>query len=175
MQISETHGMKLNKPKRGDRYLNHLGEYCIVKSVYRNIIRLQICGDKARTEPWKMKDFQKQYDKFWIVPFPKSNRTNIARHLLEYQLNIIGKTTANTKENPDWFEEWKISEEDQEIFRQYSINALKKVFKFNTTKAIETFEWWRSWKEGRDGMEIIPIVLYVARTVVIITILNKIL
>ena len=133
----------MKKPKRGERYLNHLGEYCIVKSIYRDVIKLQICGDNARTEPWKIKDFMGQSHRFWIVPFPKSNRTNIARHLLEYQLNIIGKTTADTKKNPNWFEEWKITESDQEIFRQYAIYMLKKVFKFNTRKAIETFEWWR--------------------------------
>jgi len=131
------------KVKKGDRFLNHLGEYCIVKSIYRGIIKLQICGDNTRTEPWKIKDFMGQSDRFWTVPFPKSNRTNIARHLLEYQLNIIGKTTADIKKNPNWFEEWKITQSDQELFKQYAIPMLKKVFKFNTSKAKETFEWWR--------------------------------
>jgi hypothetical protein len=133
----------MKKLKKGDRFLNHLGEYCIIKSIYRGIIKLQICGDNARTEPWKIGDFMGQSNKFWVVPFPKSNRTNIARHLLEYQLNVIGKTTADTKKNPNWFEEWEITESDQELFKQYAIPMLKKVFKFNTNKAKETFEWWR--------------------------------
>lgn len=133
----------MKKPKIGDRYLNYLGEYCIVKSVYKDLIKIQICGENPRTEPWNLSDFLKQSDKFWFVPFPKSNRTNIASHLLEYQLNIIGKTTADTKKNPNWFKEWMITNSDQEIFKQYAVNALKKVFRFNTNKAKETFEWWR--------------------------------
>ena len=133
----------MKKPKTGDRYLNYLGEYCIVKSVYKDLIKIQICGKNPRTEPWNLSDFLKQSDKFWFVPFPKSNRTNIASHLLEYQLNIIGKTTADTKKNPNWFKEWMITNSDQELFKQYAVNALKKVFRFNTNKAKETFEWWR--------------------------------
>jgi hypothetical protein len=131
--------------KKGDRYLNHKGEYCIIKSIYRDIIKLQICGKDARQEPWKRKDFNNHMAfSFWRVPFPKTNRTNVAQHLLEYQLNIIGKTTVDTKKNENWFKEWAISEEEHALLKQYSLKTLKKVFKFNNTKAIETFNWWYS-------------------------------
>ena len=84
----------------------------------------------------------KQSDRFWIVPFPKINRTNIATHLLEYQLNLIGKTTANSNTEPDWFNTWTIKESDYMLLNFYSIALLKKVFKFNSYKARETFDWW---------------------------------
>lgn len=143
----------MNKPKRGDRYINYKGEYCIIKSIYKDIIKLQVCGDNARTEPWKLNDFYTHLAfSFWDIPFPKANRTNIARHLLEYQLNIIGKTTVDTKKNSNWFKEWTITDSDHELFKQYAINALKKVFKFNTSKAKTTFEWWNL----QFGLKIIP-------------------
>lgn len=144
---------KTGNIKKGDRYLNHLGEYCIVKSIYKDVIKLQICGKDARISPWNIDDFKAHLAfSFWKVPFPKSNRTNIARHLLEYQLNIIGKTTADTKENSNWFNVWKMTETDEKLLKAYSINALKKVFKFNTSKAIETYNWWYQ----QFGLPIIP-------------------
>mgnify|MGYP001102590244 CR=1 FL=1 len=133
----------MKKPKKGDRYLNHLGEYCIIKSIYRGVIKLQICGDKPRIEPWKMNDFINHLSfTFFKVPFPKTNRENIARHLLEYQLNIIGKTTTDTKKDPKWFDTWEISKEEVKLFESYAISALKKVFRFNTIKAKQTFTWF---------------------------------
>jgi len=145
--------MKQNNFKKGDRFLNHLGEYCIIKSIYRDVIKLQICGEESRTEPWKVSDFKKHLKtSFWVVPFPKSNRTNIAMHLLEYQLNIIGKTTVDTKKNPKWFKDWKINTSDYTLLKSYSLKALKKVFKFNTKKAKETFKWWYE----QFGLTIIP-------------------
>jgi hypothetical protein len=133
----------MKKIKRGERYLNHIGEYCVIKSIYKDIIKLQICGDNARTEPWKIEDFKKHLSfSFWEIPYPKINRTNIARHLLEYQLNMIGKTTADTKRNSNWFNEWSISQQEYEFFKKYAIPLLKKTFKFNAKKAEATFEWF---------------------------------
>lgn len=132
----------MKKPKRGDRYLNYIGEYCVVKSVYRNIIKIQITGKKARTETWNLEDFNKPTARFIKIPYPKINRTNIATHLLEYQLNMIGKTTADTKKEPDWFKKWTISDREHEFFKKHAIPLLKKTFKFNTKKANTTFEWF---------------------------------
>lgn len=130
--------------KKGTRYMNNKGEYCIIKSIYKNIIKLQVCGDKARIEPYKREDFIKELKtaKLIEVPFPKTVRSNVARHLLEYQLNIIGKTTADTKKNENWFKEWHITVSEHHLFKQYAINVLKKVFKFNRTKAESTFNWF---------------------------------
>lgn len=133
----------MKKPKKGERYVNWLGEYCVVKSIYRDRIRLQMCGKKARTEIWKLSDFKSPLiGRFSLVPFPKINRTNISRYLLEYQLNMIGKTTAHTKENPNWFREWTISERDFMFFKGIAIPLLKKIFKFNKQKAEKTFDWF---------------------------------
>jgi hypothetical protein len=73
---------------------------------------------------------------------PKINRLNIAEHLLEYQLNMIGKTMYDARKNDIWFIEWTMTDEQHEEFKKYSIPLLKKVFKFNTNKAKDTFEWF---------------------------------
>ena len=131
------------KPKRGERYFNKQGEYCVIKSVYRDVIKLQVCGKKARPETWTWEHFRSpSIGRFLRIPYPKINRTNIARHLLEYQLNITGKTTNDTKKNLHWFNEWTISEIEFDFLKRYAIPLLKKTFKFNTKKANETFDWW---------------------------------
>ena len=130
------------KPKRGERYLNYIGEYCIIKSIYNNIVKVQICGHKPRTEPWKLEDFLKRSNNFRKIPYPKINRTNIARHLLEYQLNMIGKTTVDAEKIDNWFDKLTITEIEYEFFKSYAIPLLRKTFKFNTKKAESTFAWF---------------------------------
>lgn len=132
----------MKRPKKGERYINYKGEYCVIKSIYRNIIKLQICGDKARTEPWKIEDFLKASDHFYLLPYPKINRTNIGRHLLEYQLNMIGKSTTNTIYEENWFNLWTMTTQDYNFLKSYAIPLLKKTFKCNTNKAKETFDWF---------------------------------
>ena len=132
----------MKKPKRGERYLNYLGEYCVIKSTYSDIIKIQICGDKARTEPWRLEDFLKQKDKFWIIPYPRITRENIARHLLEYQLNMIGKTTIQTRSVDEWYSKWTISKIEFQFFENYAIPLLRKTFKINKQKAEKIFNWF---------------------------------
>lgn len=72
----------------------------------------------------------------------KITRENIADHLLEYQLNLIGKTIEDGQKNPNWIREWTISQEKYDKFKKYAIPLLKKVFKYNTSKAKYTFDWF---------------------------------
>ena len=72
----------------------------------------------------------------------KINRTNVTEHLLKYQLKMINKTFNDVDNNPDWHIEWSITKEQEIKFRGYAIPLLKKIFKFNKTKAEETFEWF---------------------------------
>lgn len=133
----------MKKPKKGERYLNHLGEYVLIKSVYRDIVKIQIAGKNARPEIWKLEDFlNDKIGRFYKVPYPRINRTNVARHLVEFQLNLIGKTTADAKKLKNWYDVWTITEEDYDVFKHYSLYTLKKIFKFNKAKAESTFSWF---------------------------------
>jgi hypothetical protein len=72
----------------------------------------------------------------------KVNRETITDHLIEYQLIMIGKTLKDAEDNPKWFLELTMTKEQHEEFKKYAIPLLKKVFKFNTNRAKNTFEWF---------------------------------
>jgi ferritin len=70
------------------------------------------------------------------------NRTNISEHLIEYQLNMIGKTIDDVKDDEKWYFNNTFTEEQFEEFKKYAIPLLQKIFKFNKTKANSTFQWF---------------------------------
>jgi hypothetical protein len=70
------------------------------------------------------------------------NRTNIAEHLVEYQLAMIGKTMADAKKDDMWFFNWTITQKQADEFRAYAIPLIKKVFKCNKSRAERTFSWF---------------------------------
>ncbi|NBO79624.1 MAG: hypothetical protein EBV27_08395 [Actinobacteria bacterium] len=73
---------------------------------------------------------------------PKIDRTNVSMHLVEYQLAMVGKTLAEAKDNPLWYSDWTMTTAQHEEFKKYAIPLLKKVFKYNTKKAQNTFDWF---------------------------------
>lgn len=72
----------------------------------------------------------------------KINRMTISDHLIEYQLQMIGKTVQDALKNPDWYNTWTMTSEQHDEFKAYAIPLLKKIFKFNTGKANSTFAWF---------------------------------
>ena len=72
----------------------------------------------------------------------KINRTNIADHLIEYQLNMIGKTVLDVSGDERWYSNNTMTPEQHEEFKAYAIPLLKKIFKFNKTRAERTFGWF---------------------------------
>jgi hypothetical protein len=72
----------------------------------------------------------------------KVNRDNITRHLVEYQLGMVGKTMLDTLDDDKWYFNITMTQEQHEEFKRYAIPLLKKIFKFNKTKADATFNWF---------------------------------
>lgn len=70
------------------------------------------------------------------------NRNNILQHLVEYELQLAGRTYLEAVESANWQFEYTISLEQLQQFRGYAIPLLKKVFKFNKKKAEDTFQWF---------------------------------
>lgn len=70
------------------------------------------------------------------------NRTNVADHLVEYQLAMVGKSMAEAYKTPEWYTEWTFTDEQYEQFKAYAIPLLKKVFKCNKKKAEDIFSWF---------------------------------
>jgi hypothetical protein len=61
---------------------------------------------------------------------------------LEYQFNMLGKTMADTLKEPQWKKEWKMTGKQKTLFKSYAMGILKKVFRFNTSKARETYAFF---------------------------------
>lgn len=72
----------------------------------------------------------------------KVNRTNISEHLVEYQLNMIGKTMKDVEGDEEWYYNNTMTDQQHEEFKHYAIPLLKKIFKFNKSRAEETFSWF---------------------------------
>lgn len=70
------------------------------------------------------------------------NRTNVADHLVEYQLEMVGKTIAEAYKTDEWYSKWTMTEAQQEDLRAYAIPLLKKVFKCNKKRAESIFGWF---------------------------------
>lgn len=70
------------------------------------------------------------------------NRTNIAEHLIRYQLEMVGKTWEEAQKDDMWFFNWTMTEEQYQKFRNYAIPLIKKIFKCNRKKAEATFSWF---------------------------------
>jgi hypothetical protein len=72
----------------------------------------------------------------------KVNRANITRHLIEYQLDMVGKRLVDTLDDDMWYFNWTMTQEQHEEFKRYAIPLLKKIFKFNKGRAESTFGWF---------------------------------
>jgi len=74
----------------------------------------------------------------------KVNRGNIMRHLIEYQLDMVGKRVVDTLDDDKWYFNWTMTSDQKSEFNKYAIKLMKKVFKFNTNKAKENLSWFNN-------------------------------
>ena len=72
----------------------------------------------------------------------KINRTNIADHLVDYQLNMVGKTIAEAMKTENWFSKWTMTDEQHDQLKAYAIPLIKKIFKCNKKRAEGIFGWF---------------------------------
>lgn len=70
------------------------------------------------------------------------NRTNIADHLVDYQLSMVGKTVAEAIRTESWYSKWTMTTQQHEEFKAYAIPLIKKVFKCNKKRAEGIFGWF---------------------------------
>lgn len=72
----------------------------------------------------------------------KITRDNVTKHLIEYQLNMVGKTLLDTLDDDKWFFNMTMTKQQHEEFKTYAFALLKKIFKFNKTRTEQTFDWF---------------------------------
>ena len=71
----------------------------------------------------------------------KINRTNVGDHLIDYQLEMVGRTRAEAYKTPEWFRKWTMTTAQFEQWKAYSIPLLKKVHKCNRKVAEANFDY----------------------------------
>lgn len=130
--------------KRGTRYFDLNGVVYVIIYSKPEMVKLMPLKKNAMIDVWETEEFKKQVAllKFTHVPHPPINRTNVSEHLLEFQFNILGKTMADTINEKEWKKEWKLTYKQKALFKSYATGILKKVFRFNTSKARETYEFF---------------------------------
>jgi hypothetical protein len=72
----------------------------------------------------------------------KINRENIADHLVDYQLGMIGKSTQEAHMTKEWYSKWTLTQEQHDQFKTYALPLLKKVFKCSKSKAESIFDFF---------------------------------
>lgn len=72
----------------------------------------------------------------------KITRENIAEHLVEYELSLVGKTMEGVMNDREWYHNNTLTKEQVVEFKKYAIALIKKTLKCNKTKAESTFSWF---------------------------------
>ena len=67
----------------------------------------------------------------------KINRENIADHLVDYQLGMVGKSTQEAFMTKEWYSKWTMTQEQHDEFKAYALPLIKKVFKCRKERAGE--------------------------------------
>ena len=132
--------------QKGDRFRNHNGIMCFIVYIRGDSIKLSYITSSPYIEPWSRDDFLKEMKENSFIPIEREivSRVNIVPHLIEYQLNLIGKGLDITEYDALWIEHNSLTQSQFLLFKGYAIPLLKKIFKFNKKKAEDTFNWFCS-------------------------------
>lgn len=79
-------------------------------------------------------------------------RENMAEHLVEYQLHMVGKTMDDARIDPMWYYNITMTQSQFLEFRKYALFQIKKTFKCNKKKAEQTLEWFNL----QFGLRVVP-------------------
>ncbi len=70
------------------------------------------------------------------------NRRNIEKHLIEYELEIVGHKLVDTFYDDRWYFHWTITLNQFQQFHSYAIPLLKKTFRCRREIAEDCFKWF---------------------------------
>jgi hypothetical protein len=72
----------------------------------------------------------------------KINKNNIDQHLINKQLSYIGKSIDDIKNDPNWFNNNKLTKRQYEKWKKYSIKVIQEVCDLDRQQAEYEFEWF---------------------------------
>jgi hypothetical protein len=130
--------------EKGDKFYNYKGKVCFVVYKRGDLIKLSYICNPPYIEPWDIEDFMMDLRCKRFISLPKApiTRLNIMEYLIEFELNLIGKTIKDIENTDKWFDKYSVTQTQYNLFRGCAIPILRKVFKFNKTRANSTFDWF---------------------------------
>ena len=72
----------------------------------------------------------------------KINKHNLVTHLIEYQLQLIGKTLDDAEGDERWFSNFTMTKIQFELFRRYALLLIQKVYKGSKAMTEKRFDWF---------------------------------
>lgn len=135
----------MEKLKKGDRFVYSIsGNQCFITNIKGKDVRLSFVNEAVTPQIWDRKDFEQalKMSTFVSVPITKITRETITIHLVEYELNMVGKTLEEAEKSSTWYSDNSMTEEQYEMFKGYAIPLIKKVFKCSKKNAEDTFRWF---------------------------------
>ena len=72
----------------------------------------------------------------------KLTRENLVQHLQSYQAELVGADLDEMKKDPFWYSNNTITPEQQEVFRNYAVNTIKRVLKCSQVYAEKQYSWF---------------------------------
>lgn len=72
----------------------------------------------------------------------KITRDNITKHLIEYQLAMVGKSLIDTLDDDLWYFNITMTTQQHIEFKIYAVKLIRKIFRCNKSKGENTFDWF---------------------------------
>ena len=72
----------------------------------------------------------------------KITKQNLGDHLILYQLAMVGKKLSDILDDPEWYRNNTMTQEQFEEFKAYAILLIKKVHRCSQTRAVGYFAWF---------------------------------
>jgi hypothetical protein len=71
----------------------------------------------------------------------KITSQNLGDHLFQKQLDYIGKTVKEVKNDPEWYLNNKLTKAQYNEWKEYCIEAISKTYQLNERQAELEFNW----------------------------------
>jgi hypothetical protein len=71
----------------------------------------------------------------------KITRENLVNHLIQKELDYVGKTIEEIKNDPEWYRNYTLTEEQHKEWKEYSMKTIKKVLKTTKLRTESEFAW----------------------------------
>ena len=71
----------------------------------------------------------------------KITRQNLVNHLIQKELDYVGKTVDGVKDEPDWYTNYTLTPEQHDEWKSYCLKTIKKVLRTTKHRTESEFAW----------------------------------